>query len=40
MLKAQESDCSSELDPVSELCLKIYPDQVNVLQAVSQLQYW
>ncbi|RNA13688.1 suppressor of fused -like protein [Brachionus plicatilis] len=26
------------LDPISELCLKIYPDQIDVLQATTQIQ--
>ena len=29
-----------ELDPISEICIKLYPSQVNVLQATTQLQYW
>ena len=40
MIKTQESEISTDFDPISETCLKVYPDQVNVLQAVSQQQYW
>ena len=40
MIKTQESVNSTDFDPISEACLKVYPDQVNVLQAVSQQQYW
>lgn len=29
-----------ELDPISEICIKLYPNQVNVLQATTQIQYW
>lgn len=28
------------LDPITEICLQIYPDQVDVLQATSKVQYW
>jgi hypothetical protein len=30
----------TNFDPISEICLKLYPDQTNVLQATSELQYW
>ena len=30
----------NNFDPISEICLKLYPDQTNVLQATSELQYW
>jgi len=29
-----------DLDPVSEICQKFYPNQINVLQATTQTQYW
>lgn len=28
------------LDPISKICLKFYPDQIDVLQASTQIQYW
>ncbi|CAF0783366.1 unnamed protein product [Brachionus calyciflorus] len=31
---------TSHLDPITELCLQVYPDQVDVLQATTQIQYW
>jgi suppressor of fused len=37
---SHESEESNELDPITACCLKIYPDQKNVLQAVSQTKYW
>ena len=41
MLKSSiENDDANELDPITQACLKVYPDQINVLQAVSKIQYW
>lgn len=28
------------LDPISEICLEVYPEQVDVLQAMTEVQYW
>jgi len=36
MLELEQLD----LDPISEICVKLYPNQVNVLQATTQIQYW
>lgn len=41
MLKFQEADSENdELDPITELCLALYPEQKNVLQATTETQYW
>lgn len=45
MLQHQEessetSSVQENLDPITEICLRLYPDQSDVLQATTQLQYW
>jgi suppressor of fused-like protein len=35
-----ESEEGSELDPITQACLKAYPDQINVIQAISKVQHW
>jgi hypothetical protein len=34
------SDDQYLIDPITELCLELYPDQVDVIQATTQIQYW
>jgi len=39
-ISEKEEFTVNNFDPISEICLKLYPDQTNVLQATSELQYW
>ncbi len=39
-ISEKEEFSVNNFDPISEICLKLYPDQINVLQATSELQYW
>ena len=36
----QEAQEQLDLDPVNEICQRFYPNQINVLQATTQTQYW